>query len=299
MKSHVFPLGGQALNNDTISLGLNIHDLLVYLEIFKWMMSVKMGHQMWRLGGIKSGSQTLCFSLEKLCWHSAVVHLCQFENAPTHDWEARKRQEGLSLASSGRSHSWPRRDDVIARATGSKMNQSAARSINNEPHVMSQFWTQARYFAFIVMMSWFNQTEVDLRNTSLGISLALEQRALVVLCTSLPLLCLTVALRCNCCSLHLHWGGCVKSCTTHLTLYYSPPEHTQSLLNYLQAIHLCWQTCSNCCPFLRPDQRLLISKHFQEPHKEKKRNGPQNVLHLITFHQYFWPSSHKGSMNYC
>lgn len=40
-------------------------------------------------GGIKSGCETLCLSLEMLYWHSAFVHLCHFENARTDDSKAK------------------------------------------------------------------------------------------------------------------------------------------------------------------------------------------------------------------
>lgn len=228
-----------------------------------------------KTGGIKSGSQTLCFSLEKLCWHSTVVHLCQFENAPTHDWKARKCQEGSGLASSGRSRTWPTRDDVIASATGCQINQSNARSINNEPHLKPQFRTPARHFTSIMRMSWLKSNSGGLKkHVFWNFCCSFEQLFLVVLCTLPPLLSPTAALKCYCCSLHLHWGGCVKSCTTHLTLYYSPPEHTQSLLNYLQAIHLCWQTCSNCAPFLRPASDCWFQNTFRS--HSKKRKGMEN-----------------------
>lgn len=36
-------------------------------------------------GGIKSGSETLCFPLDILYWRSVAIHLCQFENARTDD----------------------------------------------------------------------------------------------------------------------------------------------------------------------------------------------------------------------
>lgn len=132
----------------------------------------------------------------------------------------------------------------------------------------------------------------------------LRKSAHVVLCSSPPMCCLMRTwswclgrLQGSRCNLHLHWGGCVESCTTHFTLYYGPPEHIQSLPNYLQAIHLWWQTCRNCAPFLR--QRSLISEQPKEPTKEKKeRNGPLHYLYLTTFHQYFWLFAHKGSRNY-
>lgn len=109
----------------------------------------------------------------------------------------------------------------------------------------------------------------------------------VVLCSSPPMCCLMRTwswclgrLQGSRCNLHLHWGGCVESCTTHFTLYYGPPEHTQSLLNYLHAIHLWWQTCRNCAPFLR--QPSLISEQPEEPPKEKRRE----LAHYTTF---IWP----------
>lgn len=74
--------------------------------------------------------------------------------------------------------------------------------------------------------------------------------------------------------------GVCEACTTHLTLYYSPPEHTQSLLNYLQAIHLCWQTCSNCAPFLRPTSDGWFQNHLKSHPKE---GGKKGLGHKTTF----------------
>lgn len=48
-----------------------------------------------RAGGVKSGSETLCFSLDILYSRSAAVHLCQFGIARTDDLKARKPPGGV------------------------------------------------------------------------------------------------------------------------------------------------------------------------------------------------------------
>lgn len=86
-KSHVFPLGGQTVNKHTVSLGSNVHYLLV-IQNLQTADECQEASDV-TTGGIKSGRETLCLSLEMLHWHSAFVHLCLFENARTDDSKAK------------------------------------------------------------------------------------------------------------------------------------------------------------------------------------------------------------------
>lgn len=96
-----------------------------------------------KAGGIKSGFETLCFSLDTLHYHSAAVHLCRFESARTDDSKTRKRQEGSRLAS----HIWLRWDNVTGGVKTAKIKTKAPSS-RTKSDLTQHFRTRNHYFAF-------------------------------------------------------------------------------------------------------------------------------------------------------
>lgn len=161
-----------------------------------------------KAGGIKSGSETLCFSLDVLYWCSAAVHLCPFGSARTDDLKARNRQEGSGLASSGGSHTW----HVMGGVKTAKIKIKAPSS-STKSDLTQQLRTGDHRLTFNELTAFRPMRWAYVNHHCKGFSVMLfcVSRSFVVPHALKTWSRWISRPERSCCNLHLHWGGCVRS----------------------------------------------------------------------------------------